>query len=219
MVRWRCGLAELDDEATTRARVAETLERYMPGIGERELGRARPAGAPRRRRGSRVRLRAAVPGMAHVLREHRSRRHRGDGLRGPPVGDSGSSPSSTTWPAGARTSRSSSSTMARPELLEAHPDWGTGHRGFTSMALGPLEVQAMRELLAGLVPGLPARGHRAHRRPRRRHPAVRGRDRSDAPGRRSARPRGRRLPSRRGPLRAGGARDPPVADRVAPGRP
>jgi class 3 adenylate cyclase/tetratricopeptide (TPR) repeat protein len=46
-------------------------------------------------------------------------------------------------------------TLARPELLEKRPSWGAGHRNFTSMYLEPLLEQAMRELLVGLVPGLP----------------------------------------------------------------
>jgi predicted ATPase/class 3 adenylate cyclase len=47
-------------------------------------------------------------------------------------------------------------TLARPELLERRPNWGAGHRNFTSLYLEPLSEQAMEELLAGLVPGLPA---------------------------------------------------------------
>jgi class 3 adenylate cyclase len=46
-------------------------------------------------------------------------------------------------------------TLARPELLERRPDWGAGKRSFTSLHLEPLSTEAMRELLAGLVPGLP----------------------------------------------------------------
>jgi class 3 adenylate cyclase len=46
-------------------------------------------------------------------------------------------------------------TLARPELLERRPDWGAGKRSFTSIHLEPLAVDAMRDLLAGLVPGLP----------------------------------------------------------------
>ena len=46
-------------------------------------------------------------------------------------------------------------TLARPELAERRPTWGAGHRNFTSLYLEPLNEQAMEELLAGLVPGLP----------------------------------------------------------------
>ncbi|MHB8469076.1 MAG: ATP-binding protein [Gaiellaceae bacterium] len=46
-------------------------------------------------------------------------------------------------------------TLARPELLERRPSWGAGQRNFSSLYLEPLPEQAMRELLDGLVPGLP----------------------------------------------------------------
>jgi class 3 adenylate cyclase/tetratricopeptide (TPR) repeat protein len=52
-------------------------------------------------------------------------------------------------------------TLARPDLLERRPDWGAGRRNFVALALGPLSDAAMRELLAGLVPGLPATTVRA----------------------------------------------------------
>jgi len=46
-------------------------------------------------------------------------------------------------------------TLARPELLEKRPNWGAGHRNFTSIHLGALSEKAMTELLDGFVPGLP----------------------------------------------------------------
>jgi class 3 adenylate cyclase/tetratricopeptide (TPR) repeat protein len=46
-------------------------------------------------------------------------------------------------------------TLARPELLEKRPTWGAGHRNFTAIYLEPLSEDAMKELLLGLVPGLP----------------------------------------------------------------
>ncbi|MHB8469865.1 MAG: AAA family ATPase [Gaiellaceae bacterium] len=46
-------------------------------------------------------------------------------------------------------------TLARPELLERRASWGAGQRNFSSTYLEPLPEEAMRELLVGLVPGLP----------------------------------------------------------------
>jgi class 3 adenylate cyclase/tetratricopeptide (TPR) repeat protein len=46
-------------------------------------------------------------------------------------------------------------TLARPELLDRRPTWGVAGRSASSLALGPLGEPEMRELLAGLVPGLP----------------------------------------------------------------
>ena len=48
-------------------------------------------------------------------------------------------------------------TLARPELLDRRPDWGAGKRSFTSIYLEPLPPDEMERLLAGLVPGLPAK--------------------------------------------------------------
>ncbi len=46
-------------------------------------------------------------------------------------------------------------TAARPELLDRRETWGAGKRNFTSIYLEPLSESAMRDLLEGLVPGLP----------------------------------------------------------------
>src|SRR5205823_11764949 len=46
-------------------------------------------------------------------------------------------------------------TLARPELHERRPTWGSGRRNFTSIYLEPLSPSAMEDLLSGLVPGLP----------------------------------------------------------------
>ena len=54
-------------------------------------------------------------------------------------------------------------------------------------ALEPLSEPAMRELLHGLVPGLPDSGRRSDPRAGRRHPALRRRDGADARGGRAAR--------------------------------
>jgi len=46
--------------------------------------------------------------------------------------------------------------MTRPDLFERHPAWGgSGVRNATTLALEPLADEPMRELLHGLVPGLP----------------------------------------------------------------
>ena len=52
-------------------------------------------------------------------------------------------------------------TLARPDLLEKRPTWGAGKRQFTSVYLEPLPEPAIRELLTGLVPGLPDQAARA----------------------------------------------------------
>ncbi len=46
-------------------------------------------------------------------------------------------------------------TLARPELLDRRPGWGTDRPNGTALRLEPLADRAMRALLDGLVPGLP----------------------------------------------------------------
>ena len=50
--------------------------------------------------------------------------------------------------------------LARPELVERRPVWGNA-RNATSLPLAPLSDDAMRALLSGLVPGLPAAATRS----------------------------------------------------------
>jgi tetratricopeptide (TPR) repeat protein len=47
-------------------------------------------------------------------------------------------------------------TLARPDLLERRPGWGTSARSFNAIGLEPLTDDQMRQLLLGLVPSLPA---------------------------------------------------------------
>jgi class 3 adenylate cyclase/tetratricopeptide (TPR) repeat protein len=47
-------------------------------------------------------------------------------------------------------------TLARPDLNDRRPGWGSGKRGLSSLYLDPLSPDAMSQLLDGLVPGLPA---------------------------------------------------------------
>ena len=46
-------------------------------------------------------------------------------------------------------------TLARPDLLEIKPGWGSGRQSLLSMHLPPLAEHSMRELVAGLAPGMP----------------------------------------------------------------
>jgi len=45
--------------------------------------------------------------------------------------------------------------LARPELSEQHPHFGSGQRNATTLSLEPLSGKAMQELLSGFAPGLP----------------------------------------------------------------
>ena len=45
--------------------------------------------------------------------------------------------------------------LARPELGERHPGWGSSIRNSTTLSVEPLSDESMEELLDGFVPGLP----------------------------------------------------------------
>lgn len=45
-------------------------------------------------------------------------------------------------------------TLARPDLLERHPNWGAARQRFTSTHLGPLADSEMTALVTGMVPGI-----------------------------------------------------------------
>jgi class 3 adenylate cyclase/tetratricopeptide (TPR) repeat protein len=46
--------------------------------------------------------------------------------------------------------------LARPELYDARPGWGSGVRAHTSVALTPLTDEDMRTVIEGMAPGIPA---------------------------------------------------------------
>jgi tetratricopeptide (TPR) repeat protein len=155
MVRMRAGIGEGDDEATTRERIAATLEQFVPDPDERRtlqgpllqllgLDDAHP-----RERGELFlawrtffeRLADAAP----VLMIFEDLQWADEGLLD-------FIEELASW------SRGRSIyivTLARPELLDRRPTWGAGQRSFTSLTLAPLTDEEMTELLGGLVPGLP----------------------------------------------------------------
>jgi class 3 adenylate cyclase/tetratricopeptide (TPR) repeat protein len=153
MVRSRARLQETDDEATTRAAIAAMLEEHVPDEAERAwitpallslLGVEANAGSQELFGAWRTffeRLSASGP----VVMVFEDLHHADSGLldfidhilewsRNVPI---------------------LIVTLARPELLDRRTDWGAGKRSFTSIHLEPLPPEAMRELLAGLVTGLP----------------------------------------------------------------
>jgi class 3 adenylate cyclase/tetratricopeptide (TPR) repeat protein len=153
MVRRRAGLLETDDEATTRAKVAETVAEHVPDPEERRwiepallalLGVESGAGSEQLFGAWRTffeRLAATAPVVMVFEDFHHA--------------DSGLIDFVDHLLEWSRTFPIYVVTLARPELLENRGDWGAGKRSFTSVFLEPLPAAAMRELLAGLVPGLP----------------------------------------------------------------
>jgi len=154
MVRARCHLVETDDEPTTRAKVAETLATHVPDPEERRwiepallalLGVETGVGSEQLFGAWRTffeRLAASAP-VVMVFEDFH-------------FADSGLLAFVDHLQEWTRNAAICVVTLARPELLEKRPDWGAGKRNFTSLYLDPLSEAAMRQLLAGLVPGLPA---------------------------------------------------------------
>src|SRR3954452_6601456 len=153
MVRERAGLAEQDDEPTTRTKVREMVEQWVTDADERAwierslltlLGVEGGMAADQLFGAWRTFFeRVAEKGTVVLLFEDMHFADAGlldfidhllEWSRGLPI---------------------YVATLARPDLIERRPSWGAGKRNFVSLYLEPLAEAGMRELLAGLVPGLP----------------------------------------------------------------
>jgi tetratricopeptide (TPR) repeat protein len=155
MVRRRAGIAESDDPATTREKLATTLVEFVPdeadrrwigprleallGLAEAPPGEREETFAAWRAFFERVAAKAPTVLVFEEL-------HWAD----PGVLDF--IESMLEW---SRNHPILLVTLARPELVERRPTWGAGQRNFIALHLEPLENAAMRVLLDGLAPGLP----------------------------------------------------------------
>ncbi len=159
MVRGRCGLLETDDEATTRTKVAETVAIYVPDPDERRwvesalltlLGIESGVGSEQLFGAWRTffeRLAATGP-VVMVFEDFH-------------LADTGLMDFVDHLLEWSRNVPIYVVTLSRPELIDRRSDWGVGKRAFNSLYLEPLDAASMRELLAGLVPGLPETAARA----------------------------------------------------------
>jgi class 3 adenylate cyclase len=155
MIRSRAQLLETDDDATTRAKVAAIVAEHVPDETERKriepallallgVGEAPPGGASELFGAWRTFLeRLADQAPVAMLFED---------LHWADTGMLDFIDHVLEW---SRTVPILIITLARPELLERRPGWGAGRRNFLALDLEPLNQEQMRELLAGLVPGLP----------------------------------------------------------------
>jgi class 3 adenylate cyclase len=153
MVRGRCGLVETDDEATSRAKVAEALAKDIVDPDERRwieraflvlLGFESGMATEELYAAWRTFFeRLAETGTVVLVFEDF---HHAD------TGLVDFVDHVMEW---SRSVPIFVMTLARPDLLDKRPAWGAGKRNFTSVYLEPLSTDAMRVLLLGLVPGLP----------------------------------------------------------------
>ncbi len=200
MVRGRCrparGRRRADNPGQDRRDARDPRARP----GRAPLDRARPPRAARRRVAASARNSCSGPG-ARSSSGWRRRRRSSWSSRTSTTPTPGCSTSSTTCSSGPGACPIYVVTLVPARAPGEAADWGAGKRNFTSVHLEPLPEPAMRELLAGLVPGLPESAVAGDRRPRRRGPAVCRRDGAHARRRRPARARRRRLPPDRRPRR------------------
>ncbi len=215
MVRRRAGLVEGDDESTTRSRIATTVAEYVPEADDRRW--VEPAlltllGLEPAPSGGREMLfaawriffeRIAARGTTILLFED---------LQWADSGLLDFIEQLLEWSKGVPLLVV---TLARPELFDRRPDWGSGTRHATSIALEPLVRCGHARAAGGLRAGLAGRGRGDHPRSRRWCTAVRRRDGSRP--RRRWTPRARRpwlSPDRRA-WRAEHPRDVALPDRLA----
>ena len=161
MVRSRAGLAETDDDQTTRTKVRDMVTEWVPDEDERDwIENALHVllGVDTSSKNSREELftawrtffeRIAQVGPVVLLFEDLELADDGlldfidhvlDWSRGVPL---------------------MIITLSRPDLLDRRPGWGAGRRNFVALGLEPLTEPAMRQLLGDLVPGLPEQAARA----------------------------------------------------------
>ena len=155
MVRRRAILTEDDDEATTRGRIAATLDDYIGDASERE--RIGPAllsllGVDEAPAGGRDALFPAWRLFFERIAERGTTVLVFEDLQWADTGLMDFIDHLLDWSKGLPIMVV---TLARPELFDRRPDWGTGRRHLTALALEPLTDDAVGQLLNGLVPGLP----------------------------------------------------------------
>jgi len=156
MLRGRAGITETDDPATSRARVGEMLERFVPDETERRWIEPRILGVlglEQLPAETREELFAALRTLLERIAADSTLVL---GLWDLQWADQGMLDFVEHVLAWARSSPILVLAEARPELFDRRPDWGRSIRSATLMHLDPLGPQDMERLLLGLVPELPA---------------------------------------------------------------
>jgi class 3 adenylate cyclase/tetratricopeptide (TPR) repeat protein len=157
MVRKRASIAETDDEPTSRQKLTDTLDRYVPDIQDRRwIGPSLAAllGLEDAPSVQREELFAAWRTFFERVSDQGSTVMVFDDLHWADSGLIDFIEHLLEWSRGRPIFVV---TLARPEFLERRPNWGAGQRSFSSLHLDPLTDDDMVRLLDGLAPGLPGK--------------------------------------------------------------
>ena len=160
MVKSRAGIGEGDDEEAVRAALNASLELFVPDVAERRWIAPRLAGLlgieelPAEGREELfaawrtffVRMAQQQPLLMVFTDLHWADQGMLDFIE-----------NLLTW---ARTEPIFVVALARPELLDRRPDWGSSVRSVTRLHLEPLNDADIGKMLEGMVPGLPAAAQR-----------------------------------------------------------
>ena len=153
MVRRRCGIAEGDDEHRTMTKLRTTLAEYVTDGGDRAWLEPRLAGllgvAPMPT-GDRAELFSAWRTFFERIAEQGTTVMVFEDLH---WADEGMVDFVDELSARAPGSPILVVTLARPELLERHPGWGSGRANTMSMHLAPLADIDVDDLVKGMIPG------------------------------------------------------------------
>jgi hypothetical protein len=155
MVRQRARIAESDDAATARERLAAMTAEYL--VDDEERARVEP------RLAALLGLEAAPPGSTEELTGAWRTLFERIAERGTTVlvfedlhwADPGLLDFIEGLLGGTRPRAILVIVLTRPELIDNRPTWGATVRNHLRLDLAPLDVDAMEMLLVGLAPGIP----------------------------------------------------------------
>jgi class 3 adenylate cyclase/tetratricopeptide (TPR) repeat protein len=156
MVRMRARIAETDDAATSRRKLSASVAERVADPDERRWIEPRLAhllGLEAAPAGDREELFAAWRTFFERIAEDATTLMVFEDLQWADAGLLDFIESVLEW---SRAHPILIVTLARPELAERRPNWGSGQRSFTALHLEPLADPAMAELVEGFVRGLPA---------------------------------------------------------------
>jgi class 3 adenylate cyclase/tetratricopeptide (TPR) repeat protein len=156
MVRQRCELRDGDDDDEARAKVTDTIAKYITDETERAWVEPRIAallGLAEVPSGEGEELFAAWRTFFERIAEHGTVVLIFEDIHWADESLFDFIDHLLEW---ARSSAIMVVALARPDLLERRPTWGAGQRATITSHLEPLDDEAMGDLLRGLVPGLPA---------------------------------------------------------------